>query len=190
MNLGDILQTEQKYVLDYVERTGAKIKVVKHPRATTTCFEKADLLGWKPERVVKAIFLNVNGKGYGFVCPELGTEESHLRFDKNLVGKILRLSNKQMKFSSNSCFPTGMEKGTCTPFVLTDSFENYGFGKEVEKIFVYDSDKFNKSLVDISIGGYGEEAHKTSLHLYGKDIYGCLDYEFNGKIEKFDFKNI
>jgi len=190
MKLKDILQTEQQYVLDYIERTGVEIKAVQHEKATTTCFEKADLLGWSPERVVKAIFLNVNGNGYGFVCPELGTRESLLRFDKNLVGKILGLSSKQVKFSSNSCVPTGMEIGTCTPFVLTDSFEDYGLGKELEKIFVYDSGKFNESLVNISIGGFGEEAHKTSLHLYGKDIYECLNYEFPGKIGKFNFENI
>lgn len=184
-----VLQPGQEYILDYSEKFEKDIKAVEHEIATDTCFEKADLLGWAPINIVKCVFLSgKEGKFYGFVAPELGERRnSPLRFDNQQIAKIFnKKTMKQMGNLSNSMVPLGMEKGTCTPLVPDYYFNGDGFIGSLEKIFVYDSSKLNKELVDISIGGYGKEAHKISVHLNYEDIYGCLNWKFPGKIEKFN----
>jgi len=191
INLRDILQAGQIYVAELSEELGLDVKVVKHNIATNTCFEKADLLGWESNRVVKAIFFGGEGNLYGLVCPELGTREKPLYFKKIHLGKILGRTKKQMKNFYNSFCPDGMEHGTCTPFVSENLFEDDGFTLPLEKIFIHDIPKLNNELVDISIGGYGKDAHKVSLHIPYEDIYNVLDYKFGDRIKKVDFfKNV
>jgi prolyl-tRNA editing enzyme YbaK/EbsC (Cys-tRNA(Pro) deacylase) len=192
INLQNILQQEQNYILDYSKEFGKEIQAVKHDQITSTCFEKASILGWNPKQVIKSVFLyNNKGKFYGFIAPELGEKGNPLRFDNQLIKKMFEGNRKKAKSLMNlrnKSFPIDMENGTCTPFIPEHYFDlgGDGFTGTLDKIYVYDSPKLNRKKVDISIGGYGEEAHKTSVHLDYEDIYECLNWKFPGKIEKFN----
>jgi hypothetical protein len=180
IELSSVLQEGQEYVKDIREY----VQAVKHDEATNTCFEKADLLGWLADRVVKAIFFSGQGKMYGLVFPELGTREEPERFSQRDLGVILGYTNKQRKCIRNSTCPKGMEFGTCTPFVPEYAFEKDGDSIVLEKIFVHDAPWLDNQIVDISIGGYGVAAHKVSLHLPYKIIYSLLNKKFGQRIEK------
>jgi prolyl-tRNA editing enzyme YbaK/EbsC (Cys-tRNA(Pro) deacylase) len=191
INLQNILQPEQKYVLDYFSRAGKEIQGFEYEKATNTCFEKADLLGWNPEQVVKAVYLYDNkGKFYGFISPELSTDSKNpLKFDNQLIKKMFngdRKKSKSLMDLKNKSFPLGMERGTCTPFILDHYFHGDGFTGSLDKIFVYEGSELNGKKADISLGGEGEFFHRISAHLNYEDIYECLNWKFPGKIEKFN----
>lgn len=188
LNLRAILNAGQYYVAELSEKLEIEIKAVKHEIATNTCFEKADLLGWEPKRIVKAIFFHRSEEVYGFIFPELG-KEYPLKIDiKEVLPKVINISRKQAKSFANSYCPSGMEYGTCTPFVFEDEFNK---ANGLEKIFIHDVPEINQKLVDISLGGYGEEAHKVSLHLKYGDIYNILTNKFLNKIKRINlFENI
>jgi hypothetical protein len=180
-NLRDILQTGQFYVVEARDKFGINVKAIKHEVATDTCFEKADLLGWDFERIVKAVFFHKKDISYGLIFPELGERDFPSHITKEIISEVFNITKTQAKKFKNSYCPNGMEYGTCTPFILEDSFE-----KGLERIFIYDYPELNNKLVDISIGGEGEEAHKISLHLKYEDIYKILKYQFGDRIEKFN----
>jgi len=190
INLQDILQPGQNYILDYAREFGKEIQAVKHDKATNTCFEKADLINFDPMQVVKSVYLwDNNGKFYGFVAPELGTRERPLKFDEPLIKRIFRedkIQAKKLMGLRNSFSPTGMEHGTFTPFVPDYYFDGDGFTGTLDRIYVYGSQELNGKKADISIGGFGEESHKISVLLNYEDIYEGLNWKFPGKIEKFN----
>ncbi|MCK9595678.1 hypothetical protein M0R19_00645 [Candidatus Pacearchaeota archaeon] len=190
LNLEEVLQPKQKYVQELSSKIRIDIKAVEHEIATNTCFEKAELINWPAERVVKAIFFYKEDLLYGFIFPELGTKDSPKYIDsKEIFPRILGCTKKQSKKFSNSYCPEGMEHGTCTPFVLDDSFQNPG--KRLTNIFIHDFKELKNKLVDISIGGFGERAHKISLHLPYEGIYEILNYKFGDKIQKINlFENL
>ena len=192
IDLESVLQPGQEYILDYAQKFGKDIRAVKHDVATNTCFEKAELLGWNPGRVVKSVFLwGREGKFYGFVSPEQGPPCKPLRFDNPTIKYIFsewpKKKRKTMMNLKNSISPISMEKGTCTPFVPDYFFSGDGFTGSLEKIYLRDYPKINKEIVDISIGGYGKDFHKISLHLPYEDIFGILNYYFKDKVEKVRF---
>ncbi|MEJ2267769.1 MAG: hypothetical protein P8X70_01695, partial [Nanoarchaeota archaeon] len=67
----------------------------------------------------------------------------------------------------------------CDPFISTP----------LEKIFIHNIPRLDREIVDISIGGEDDEAHKISLHLPYEGIYKILNYKFGDKIQKVDFFN-
>ena len=64
ISLEKVLHEKQKYVADISEKLGIDVLAVKHDVFTDTCFEKADILGWNPENVVKAVFFHDNPELY------------------------------------------------------------------------------------------------------------------------------
>ena len=178
MDLKDVLQKGQEYILE----SGKNIKVVEHEVATNTCFEKAELLKWKPERIIKTTFFCKEDKTYGFVFPELGVKNNPQYIDKQIISDVFRITKSQAKKFRNSYCPEGMEYGTCTPFVLENNFK-----QGLENIFICDLHFLEKEIVDISIGGKEEHYHKLSLHLKYKDIWDILYSKFGTKIKKFNF---
>lgn len=185
VTLEQALQPGQSYVAEAASDLGLELKAAQHEVATDTCFEKAELLGWEDAaRVVKAVFFYKGEDLYGFIFPELGTEEDPRYIErKETLPKVLGVSRKQAKSFHNSYCPDGMEYGTCTPFVLEDSFE-HDKDKKIKRLFVHDIPSLDSEVVDISIGGEGEEAHKTSLHLQYGSIYDILKHQFGEKVEK------
>lgn len=59
--------------------------------------------------------------------------------------------------------------------------------KGIAALFIYDFPTLDKAIVDISLGGQGELAHKVSLHLPYVGIYDILKSQFGAKIQKVPF---
>ena len=191
IELEDVLQSGQEYVKDIAFKLGLEIRAVTHDIVTDTCFEKAELLGWSAERVVKAILLSKEGDNffYGFVFPELGTlENPKYLIKKETLPRLLSVTKSEAKKFRNYYPPGEIEFGTSTPFLSENFFgaNNSTRSKIIKKLFVQDVPKLNKHVVDISIGGFGEEAHKVSLHLNYGSLYEILSYKFGEKIQKLD----
>lgn len=191
INLRDILQKGQEYVAELSEKLGIPTKAVRHDIATDTCYEKLDILGdgWTIDRIIKAIFLGTNGGLYGLVFPELGTRENPKRIKKVDLGRALGLGKKQMNGFHNSVLPENMDYGTCSPFVLENAFEENGYTIPLKKIFIYEPLKTDKRVIDISIGGYGDDAHKTSLQLPADGMCKILTEQFGENISFSNFFN-
>jgi len=184
-----VLQMNQSYVLEAAEVLGLDLTGVRFDNATDTCFEKAELLGWDPERVVRAVFVHQDGDLYGFISPELGQDRKPQYVNlKTILPELLGISKSQSrKFRKQYC-PDGMEYGTCTPFVLDGSFEEGRLHDDqtLRKLFVHDILSLDEQIVDISSGGHGEMAHRNSLHLPYKGIHDILAYKFRDKVQKVD----
>lgn len=89
-------------------------------------------------------------------------------------------------YDKNESIPSSMESGTCTPFLRWEELysnkvergkinDTYG---GVQAVFIHDEPSLNDKLVDISVGGRGEEAHRTSLQLPYQAIYDILVAKF------------
>lgn len=185
IDLKNFLHEKQKYVIDISDELGIDVKAVRHNKFTNSCFEKADLLDWPANRIVKSVFLNNENYMYGFIFPELGKDHispQHINY-KN-ISKVLEISKGEAKRLSNSHCPEGMEFGTCSPFVFNNSFDEGSNERILSKLFFHEIPDLEKEIVDISIGGIGEEAHKTSVHLPYESIYDILSYQFADKISK------
>jgi len=182
ISLEKVLHEKQKYVADISEKLGIDVLAVKHDVFTDTCFEKAGLLNWDAEKIVKSIFLSDASDMYGFIFPELGTFISPQHVSSKNISKVLGISNRQAKKFSNSHCPAGMEWGTCSPFVFDDNFYNPNDGIILDKLFFHEVPDLDNEIVDISIGGTGEKAHKVSVHLPYGAIYDILNYKFGNRI--------
>ena len=180
------LQVEQKYVKDISSKFGIDYEIVKHEMPTDTCFEKARLLNWPNDRVVKAVYLHeLSGdKMYGFVFPEYGVDSPGY-LSKEIMSEVLGSSKKYIKKLRSYYSPRGMEFGTCTPFILDDSFREDHFGYGLKNIFFEDSLIEKDSIVDISLGGRGVDSHKKSMHIKYGDIYSILKEQFGDRICSF-----
>ncbi len=193
INLRDVLDGRQFYVAEISEKLGINVKAVRHDIVTNTCFEKLDILddSWSADRIVKAVFFGTNGNLYGLVFPELGTRENQRRIKKTDLGRAVGLTKKQINGFYNSILPEKMEMGTCTPFVLEDAFnrEDDGYMIPLKKIIIYEPLRTDNRVIDISIGGYGDEAHKTSLQLPADGMCKIMRSKFGENISFADFFN-
>lgn len=164
------LDKEQQYLFTIAEKLRIPLTVIQHNTPTSTCQEKAAILGWALERMIKTIFFAHRDHVVGVVLPEIGQVNQ-----KHLFKTALGITSKQAKRYICSGFtPTGMERGTCTPFVRESSM-----GKEVHKLIVVNCPGIDQEFVDVSVGGVGVDAHKVSLHIPYSGIYAILRHRFN-----------
>jgi prolyl-tRNA editing enzyme YbaK/EbsC (Cys-tRNA(Pro) deacylase) len=171
------MHQEQSYVEEFAKKLGIDIEFRGHSRATDTCYEKADMINWKPERVVKAVYFHNNGNFIGIVRPELGD----LIRQKPILQECLGFSGNEAKsYHANSKVPKGMEIGTCTPFPLESSLRT-----EISDIIITKQSSIQDQVVDISIGGIGEAAHKISANLPYWGIYAILKEKFGDRIHTY-----
>jgi uncharacterized phage-associated protein len=182
-------QLGQEYVTRISSEKGIPTKLLYHSHSTSTCKDKLKLLqdkfpkdDWDLGRIVKTLFAAVDDDWVGFVMPERGkkfklsgelAEEVYKKSDLKTVEKEYWLSKGPLYI------PKGMEPGTCTPFVPKESMM-----KTVDHIFICDVPKLEKKVVDISIGGMGQDAHRTSMHLPYGAIFDILKHQFPDKIHK------
>jgi len=147
-------------------------------KPTNTCCEKAELLGWDPERVIKIIFFQDAFYEYlvGIVTPELGKQIDTARLIPQALQEI---DEKRASMFKPGSPPEGMAYGTCTPFPYESSMEN-----KIDMILMYDHPAIDNQLTDISVGGKGKEAHKVAMHIRYRDIYKILKNSFGGKVKK------
>ena len=170
------LSPEQRYIFSVAEHLGiAPLPTLQHHGvATTTCAEKAALLGWDVGRTVKALYFQMDHHFLGVIVPELVT------FERRSVLALFTGSKNQAKgYELHRRFPRGMELGTCTPFPL-----EFSVGEEIRGIAIIDSPALDPVVVDISVGGVGEPAHKMSLHLPYGGISAVLQAKFGDQYIK------
>lgn len=172
------LHAEQRYVKEIALGKGIEACLQYHSSETKTCQEKADLLGWEPERVIKTIYFQDGDHYIGIVAPEFG---KRLEVKKILTKVFPEISKKKAKRYTPSHTPQGMAYGTCTPFPHESSMD-----KDVHQVIFYDHPSIDDKLVDISVGGDSPEAFKTSMHIPYKGIYDILVEKFGSdKILKY-----
>ena len=165
--LEEALHDNQHYLLSHPR--AQEIRALRHQVPTDTCEEKASLIGWNPNRVVKALYFSNGEQTYGFILPEQG----RCNPNKNLK-HLLGMSGSQAARFKNGQTPLGMERGTCTPFPRSDA--------SVDGFIVHRESYLQTRLVDVSIGGAGEQAHRTSLWLPYEIIEDVLYERFPGNV--------
>lgn len=186
--LEQVLGPERSYVSSYAKKLGFTINPVFHDFITYTCKEKIELLkkthpqgNWTNEMAVKALYGTIDQEIYGFVFPELGK-----LITTTVVGKVFADLDLDPPFSSrfeisSRDTPEGMDSGTCTPFASAKEMSR------LSRIFVHEQPSLDEQIIDISIGGKGDEAHKVSLHLPYKAIFAILHQRYGEKVKKVDF---
>jgi hypothetical protein len=170
----------QPYGLEYLgthfRSHGFELRVVSHPRATTTCFEKAELLGWDPLNVIKALYFEdqVTHRLFAVVVPETGCFVDMAR-----IGRIAGITEPG-RLRKSSTFPRNMERGTCSPF-LTEA-DLVAAGGLVERIW-FDTGsllgKRNGGLLDDFSFGLD---HRFSVQLGYAHAYDLLRARYPGVI--------
>ena len=176
-NLKSLLNPEINYVWELAHHHKIPVNIVKHNTPTKTCYQKAELLGWEPQRVVKAIYAAVDEDICGFIFPELGQRltEDDVKRHYQQIGA----NSEEFYLQVNNWYiPKSMEIGTCTPFVSESEM------KLIDHIFIKDVPSLDQQIIDISVGGKGEQARKTSMHLPYSGIYEILKAKYDGKIHK------
>jgi len=196
----DSYHPEQAYIFEHADRLGIPLNTVVHTVPTTTCNEKADLLGWDADQVIKASFLAHKRKpGYlGIITPELGDHfvaKKHKEYLRDLLGDDLLIDGKPLSIRGyqQRSTPKGMIRGTCTPFplasVLEQDIDRMIFRDHHEEHRVDPADNAYSSvdhLVDISIGG-GEDKKLISLQLPYWGIYEILKAQAPDKVKIYKY---
>jgi len=177
-DLAKVLHPSQQYVLDASVALGVDVIACRHSKATSTCAEKARILGWPANRVVKALYFSDGTVCVGVVLPELFRQIDA----PELFGDLLGISRKHAKRFRLGRLPQGMERGTCTPFPWHASLSLPA--PEISRIVIHHEPELTASIVDISIGGHGELAHRLSCHLQYAAIHSVLSYTFGAMVER------
>lgn len=171
------LHPELQYVKDIGQRLSIDSKIVVHDRATITCAEKAQLLGWDVGRVVKALYFHTGDYGdeiIGIITPETGPVDS-----KRIISEAIGMDYKRAKrYTCNGYTPTGMSKGTCSPFPRESTM-----GTEIGDLILIDHPELTGGTVDISIGDDFPQPFKTSMHISYDGIYAILKEKFGDRIK-------
>jgi len=173
------LHAEQQYIDTLSRQLGIPYSLKEHDRATSTCHEKAELLGWPAERVVKALYLHTgdfNDGLVGIITPELGKIDM-----KEILMKALGFDAEQAKrYTLNGYTPRGMSKGTCTPFPKESVMSS-----EISHLIIVEHTPIGAELVDISMGDEFSEPHRVSMHITYDGILSILDARFRDQIRKY-----
>jgi prolyl-tRNA editing enzyme YbaK/EbsC (Cys-tRNA(Pro) deacylase) len=170
------LNPEQQYVFQIAKELDLAVTLHRHPIPTRTCIEKASLLGWESDRVVKTIFFAADNNLVGVV----GTGAQPLN-RKHVLSQGLGITPKHARNYEirRDALPRGMESGTCTPFVMESSM-----GSEIKKMIILDAPHLHDVMVDVSVGGYGVDAQRVSLHVSYAGIYQILSRKFPGAVTR------
>lgn len=174
----DRLPDDQGYVYEAADELGIETRLVKHDIATRTCHEKAEILGgWPLERIIKTVYFRSGGHVVGVIIPEFG---SKIDVESILPSVMPGISQKKARTYVPNFLPSGMVRGTCSPFPYECSMEF-----EINKLVFYDHPSIDSKTVDISVGGTDEDAMKTSMHIEYDAIYRILAHKFGDKIVKY-----
>jgi hypothetical protein len=172
-----VLTPGQSYLTDYLRRAyklpESPVGIYEHKAATNTCKEKIDLLNkdtslrWDLEQAIKAPYFDLvekhmldieKGMMYCFVFPEVGRD-----VDKREVSGLHLMKAKTLL--------SYMTHGTCTPFIEQGD-------QRVAGIYIHYDRKLSQKLVDVSIGGTDEPAHRLSLWMPYRAMYKKLQWQF------------
>ncbi|MBV7326673.1 hypothetical protein KFU94_00140 [Chloroflexi bacterium TSY] len=167
----------KKYNLNYISHYFLKnknpVRIVSFPKATNTCYEKAEVLqDWDPLNVIKAFYLESSDDGslYAIIVSETGCflDRDFVRQQLNLPGDVRLVRATQL--------PAQMSFGSCSPFIRQeDLVEN---GGKVRSI-VFDKEtlvlkRHENSLDDFSFG----LEHRLSIQMNYYHCYKMLQHFF------------
>ncbi|MBI2572867.1 hypothetical protein HYV86_03335 [Candidatus Woesearchaeota archaeon] len=161
------LHPEQEYVYRHAADLGIQPRFYIHETAT----EGKTKVRTLPEgiTVVCAYYFGLEGRFIGVVT---ACEPRRLS-QRDLFSQVLGISRAQGKrYDLRAGTPKGMDRETCTPWMYHSSAEH-----EIQALII-DEGLDALASVDISIGGSGEEAQRTSMHLRGEGVYTILQREF------------
>jgi len=188
------LHPEQDYVFDIASRLGIKFRLVPHTRSTDTCEEKLGLYQEYKEQgllqyvdlpevnnldqMVKALFFTASEDEpfIGIITPEIGRLNP-----KQIIQDALGYSGKQaraMTRKSDNGTPTGMEKGTCTPFPYESTMRT-----EISHLLIIPHPRSETIITDISVGG---KDHEASMLIPYQGIIDILKEQFGRRIKVLD----
>lgn len=154
------------YVADYFARRGTECRVVTHPEATVTCYEKALLLGdFSPLCVVKTLFFvhPESSALWGIVVPETGCF-----LDRETLRELLDTVDRPRVATE---LPEGMSVGTCSP-LITERHVTSEATPRIERL-VFDSEtlvlkRHERSIDDFSFG----DDKRLSIQM---NYFDCFD---------------
>lgn len=163
-----------EYISNYFHVTKNILRVLTFPKATNTCYEKANILGiWNPLNIIKAFYLTSvkDGSLYVIVIPETGCF-----INKSRIKEQLGLSADDSLVKASE-LPINMNYGTCSPFILDK--DRHDKGGRVSKI-IFDTEtlllkKHEHSLDDFSFG----LDHRLSVQMNYYQCYKMLKSNFN-----------
>ncbi len=143
---------------------------------------KAAVMGWDLSQMVCALYLEDAGSFIGLIAPmSVGKINQRSVLPKAIEGMSRSCAKR---YSTKDVLPTGMERGTCTPLV-------YGcdVSTPVKHILFHDEPALDDTVVDISLGGRGELAQRTSAQLRYGDLYSLLVEKFGqGVVRRVDMR--
>ncbi|MBS3113333.1 hypothetical protein J4418_04595 [Candidatus Woesearchaeota archaeon] len=207
------IQAERRYILDVANTLNIPLRILQHPYATKTCQEKYWLLlkthpenSWTPKQMVKSVFADISWELYLFVFPEILEPNKKFKMGNQKTKQLTQESinylfdrfkipiRYSLEMSNGSvCIPNQMEYGTCTPFLSRSEMDPCREINEIylgiKDIFIHEDQSLDDELVDVSIGGKGNEAQKLSVQLPYAGIYKILEMQYPGKVYKADFWN-
>lgn len=174
-----------EYITEYFSTKNLDFRVVTHPCATNTCYEKARLLGeWDPLNVIKALYFesSLNDALYAIVIPETGCF-----VDRTHIKSVLNLAPDD-HLPKAQALPANMSFGTCSPFVTHDDIT--AGGGRVAKVLFDRETLINKrntnSMDDFSFG----LDHRMSIQMNYYQCYRMLKSRYPGVVCEQDVLNL
>lgn len=177
--LQELLHKEQAYVHEVADMYQIPMQFKEHAVATKSCAQKADLLGWDPTRVIKALYVSNGEYNLGIITPETGARVPL----KELIAEELGISKKKAaRFTMGDYLPQGMTYGTCTPFSYDSCGQN-----DISLFLIKDAPELHGQMVNISIGGTDDISYRQSMHIPYDGIFKILEHQFGDKVRKVNF---
>ncbi len=178
------LALEQSYVLSQAKEQAIELTSIEYPpeiakdeKGILQGKTKADYLGWTTDRIICAYYFHDGTDFIGVIAPSSLPPFSQ----RDLFQRVLGLSRSQGKrYGINGTCPEGMEPGTCSPFPYESQV-----GTSIRDLLICDVPKLADTTVDVSIGGEGDLAQRTSLHLPYSTISEILHHQFGPRIHLF-----
>jgi hypothetical protein len=151
------------YLLPYFKERRAELRVVTHPRQTKTCFEKAELLGWDPLRIIKALYFErlSDGRLFAVVAPETGCF-----VDRARLAEALGVPQSELRKAVT--LPAHMLVGTCSPFIAAGDAGSGG-GRVAKILFDAQTLVEKRQEAEVDDFSFGTD-HRMSIQL---NYYHC-----------------
>lgn len=167
---------ELGYISGYMRSRALELRVVSHPRSTTTCFEKAELLGWDSLNIIKALYFEdlLTQQQHAIVIPETGCF-----VDMQRIGRIVGI-DEPGRLRKASAFPKNMERGTCSPFITPKDLVTGG-GKVAGLWFDLETLQAKRASGALDDFSFGVD-HRLSLQLGYVHAYELLCERYPGAV--------
>ena len=162
-----MLHPKQEYVQRHLQQLGI-VPTGRTYEQERTGTEKSQVLG-DAATIVCVFYFGREGEYYGIASASKAQQLSQRRILKEVLGIP---TSQGRRYDLNSGYPAWMEAHTTTPWLLESSA-----GKEIRAI-ILDESIDAIATADISVGGFGDLAQRTSMHLPGWSIYQILMQQF------------